>query len=158
MVGGHSAGANLAAGAALMLKEEGFPLFAQILVYVAADLTHSEGTEIDGLTQFLFPNGGESDPVISPGAQPVEKLKGLAPALFVICGKDSLRPGCISYACKLIEAGVPVKTKEYPDAEHGFLEVNRPDYEQEDPRKTKEQEQYTRDCEEWLVREIRAML
>ena len=158
IVGGHSAGANLAAGAALMLRDEGFPLFAQVLVYVAADLTNRDDDELKGLMQLLFPDGGQENPVISPGALPPEKLSGLAPALFVICGKDSLRPGCISYAGKLMEAAVPVKTKEYPDAEHGFLEVNRPDYEQEDPRKTEEQARYARDCEDWIVRELKAML
>ena len=57
----------------------------------------------------------------------IKKDRGLtqgtvpAPAIFILCGKDDLRPGGIAYAKKLIDAGVPVKTKEYAGAEHGLL-------------------------------------
>ena len=157
MVGGHSAGANIAAGAAWKLGEEGFHLAGQILVYVAADLTVDDPSIVP-LRSMLFPNGGYDDPMVSPGALNPAQLSKVAPAIFVLCGKDDLRAGGISYACKLIEAGVPVKTKEYKDAEHGFLEVNRPDYDMEDARKTPEQAGYARDCEQYLIREMRALI
>ena len=157
MVGGHSAGANLAAGAAWKLAEDGYVLAGQVLVYVAADLTGDDPL-LTQLRTMLFPNGGWEDPLVSPGALAPEALSKVAPAIFILCGKDDLRPGAIAYAKKLIDAGVPVKTKEYAGAEHGFLEVNRPDYDMPDDRKTPEQEAYTRDCEQYLIREMRAML
>jgi len=51
---------------------------------------------------------------------------------------------------------VPVKVKEYPQALHGFLEVNRPEYDPSDPRITPEQAEYCRDCERYIVNELKA--
>lgn len=156
-VGGHSAGAHLACGAAMMLAQEGFPLAAQVLVYPAPDLTIEEDS-MEEMRRILYPEGGWDSPVASPARAPEEMLEKLCPALFVLCGRDSLLESGRGYAIRLMDAGVAVKVKKYPEAEHGFLEVNRPDYAAEDPRKTPEQAAYARNCEEYLVRELRAML
>ena len=154
-VGGHSAGAQLAAGTSLMLKERGVKLAAQMLVYPAVDLSAKEG--LMGLVgQLLFPEGcnpeyNGSHPWASPLLASDEELSGVAPAIFVECGPDDLRPQGIAYAKRLIDLGVPVTLREFAKAEHGFLEVNRSDYPDGDPRKTPEQAEYARECEKYLV-------
>ncbi len=158
-VGGHSAGGQLAAGTALKLKEDGIRLACQMLVYPCTDLTADPDKPEDFislLVRYFFPNGGNEHRYISPLRAKDEELSGLCPAIFIICGKDELKPMGIAYAKRLIDAAVPVKVKEYPNAVHGFLEVNRPDYPPGDDRRNPEQEAYCKDCEEYLVRELRA--
>lgn len=156
-VGGHSAGAHLACCAAYMLAQEQFGLAAQMLVYPVADLT-KESDMMKTISHILFPHGGRESHIISPATAPLEKLEKLAPAVFVVCGKDDLLSEGLEYAARLVDAGVEVKVKKYLHAEHGFLEVNRPDYPDGDARKNPEQERYARDCEAYLVRELKNLL
>lgn len=153
-VGGHSAGAQLSAGAALKLSEEGFRLACQMLVYPCVDMTGSDGL-FAMLGPMYFPEGNADHRWASPLYAPDEVLRGVAPAIFVECGPDELKPQGIAYAKRLIDLAVPVKIREYPEAVHGFLEVNRPEYEG-DPRRTPAQAAMTRDCEQYLIRELRA--
>lgn len=161
-VGGHSAGAQLAAGAAIKLKEDGIKLACQMLVYPCTDLTISPDKEegllnlLNPLVHYFFPNGGNEHRYISPLKAKDDELLELSSAIFVICGKDELKPMGIAYAKRLIDVAVPIKIKEYSNALHGFLEVNRPDYPMPDIRKNPEQEIYCRDCEKYLVHELRA--
>ena len=53
-------------------------------------------------------------------------------------------------------ASKPVTVQPYPEALHGFLEVNRPDYDPNDPRRTPEQESMCRHCEGVIIRWLRA--
>lgn len=161
-VGGHSAGAQLAAGSALMLADKGIQLAAQMLVYPCVDMTNQGGL-MDLVMNMALPEGSvavqsgfiPAHPYISPLYAPEEQLAKVAPAIFIECGKDDLKPQGIAYAKRLIDAGIPVKVKEYKNAEHGFLEVNRPDYPEGDPRQNEEQADYCKDCEEYLIRELR---
>jgi Esterase/lipase len=158
-VGGHSAGAHLAAGAAMMLKENGIGLACQMLVYPCTDIKEDPDKPEDLLSlivRFFFPDGGNDHRYVSPLRAKDEELSGLSPALFVLCGPDELKPMGIAYAKRLIDRAVPVKIKEYPKALHGFLEVNRPDYPAGDARRNPEQEAYCKDCEKYLVQELRA--
>lgn len=156
-VGGHSAGAQIAAGAAMKLKEEGIRLAAQMLVYPCTDMRPTDEDGLMAMIQpLMFPNGECTHRWASPLMASDDELKGLAPAIFIECGLDELKPMGIAYAKRLIDAAVPVKLKEYPNALHGFLEVNRPDYDANDPRRTPEQAEYCRDCEEYLINELRA--
>lgn len=150
-VGGHSAGAHIAAGAAMMLKEQGIDLACQMLVYPCVDmeLYHER---LDGI---MFPDGNFRHRWASPLFASDKELSGLAPAIIIVCGIDELRPHGIGYAKRLMGAAVPVKVKEYPKALHGFLEVNRPDYPADD-RQNPEQAGYARDCERYLTNELRA--
>ena len=158
-VGGHSAGAQLAAGAAMKLKEDGIPLACQMLVYPCTDLAADIGESDDFMNMFMpifFPHGGSEHRYISPLRARDEDLAGLSPAIFILCGADELKPTGIAYAKRLTDVAVPVKVKEYPKAVHGFLEVNRPDYPAGDARQNPEQEAYCRDCEKYLMQELRA--
>jgi len=160
-VGGHSAGAQLAAGAAVMLKERGVKLAAQMLVYPCTDMSGGDGL-MGFIGTMLFPEGCNSEyngkhrwasPLLASDAE----LAGVAPAIFVECGPDDLKPQGIAYAKRLIDLAVPVMVREFPGAEHGFLEVNRPDYPDGDPRKTPEQAVYARECERYLVTGLRML-
>lgn len=156
-VGGHSAGAQIAAGAAMKLKEDGVKLAAQMLVYPCTDMSPwNNGGLMDWIQPIVFPNGDYKHRWASPALASDEALSGLCPAIFIECGLDELKPMGIRYAKRLIGAGVPVKMKEYAKALHGFLEVNRPEYDPSDPRITPEQAEYCRDCEKYLINELRA--
>lgn len=158
-IGGHSAGAHISAGVAMRLKEMGFELACQMLVYPFTDFTAKSENEEEGwnenLIPLFIPDGNLSQRWISPLQAKDEELAGIAPAIFVICGKDELKPMGVAYAKRLIDVAVPVKFKEYPDALHGFLEINREEYEG-DERQSPEQLVMTRDCEQFLIRELRA--
>lgn len=162
-IGGHSAGANLSAGAAIRLNELGFKLGCQMLVYPFVDFTMRSGGDdsdeaLQGLTQLitsLSPDSDFSHRWISPLQAKDEELAGTAPAIIIVCGKDELKPHGVEYAKRLIDVAVPVKFKEYPEALHGFLEVNRKEYEG-DPRRSPEQLAMTQDCEKYLINEFRA--
>lgn len=154
-VGGHSAGAHIAAGAAMMLKEMGIKLACQMLVYPCVDMRPADDGLMDRLGDIVFPNGDSLHRWASPLFASDKELSELPPAIFIECGKDELKPQGIAYAKRLIGAAVPVKVREYPLALHGFLEVNRPDY-PDDERQTPEQAEYARDCEKYLINEMRA--
>lgn len=59
---------------------------------------------------------------VSPGMQPVEKLKAVPPAAIFTCGFDPLRDVGVEYASKLQKAGNKVNWHHYPDLTHGFLQ------------------------------------
>lgn len=155
VVGGHSAGAHIAAGAAMLLRDAGFALAGQLLVYPATD--PAPQSPHDPLFRLLFANGGLKEPWASPLRAPDDCLRGLAPALGIFCGRDELREQGMTYFERLKQNGVPTDTVEYPKAEHGFLEVNRPDY-PADPRQTPEQAALARAAEEWIVEHLRRLL
>lgn len=155
VVGGHSAGAHIAAGAAMLLRDAGFALAGQLLVYPATD--PAPQSPHDPLFRLLFANGGLKEPWASPLRAPDDCLRGLAPALGIFCGRDELREQGMTYFERLKQNGVPTDTVEYPKAEHGFLEVNRPDY-PADPRQTPEQAALARAAEEWIVEHLRRRL
>lgn len=157
-VGGHSAGAQIAAGAAIKLKEEHVGLACQMLVYPCTDMVTDDPSDPfwSDMMRIFFPNGGSEHRYMSPLRAKDEELAGLCPAIFIECGLDELEPMGIAYAKRLMDVAVPVKIKEYPKALHGFLEVNRPDYPAGDERQNPEQEAYCRDCEKYLALELRA--
>lgn len=158
-IGGHSAGAHISAGAALMIKERGFKLACQMLVYPFVDFSMKvEGEEAQQLVQLFtsfFSGIDLTHRWYSPLQAKDDELEGAAPAIIIVCGKDELKPHGVAYAKRLIDAGVTVKYKEYPEALHGFLEVNRKEYEG-DPRRSPEQLEMTKDCEQLLINELRA--
>ena len=54
--------------------------------------------------------------------------------------------------------GVRLNYIEYKDARHGFIEVNRPDYEPDDPRKTPEQAELNEIAEKFIIDGLASML
>jgi acetyl esterase len=135
VVGGDSAGGNLAAATALRLRAEyGPPLAGQLLIYQVTDY-HSPGTpsyrenaEGYGLTRdtmiwfwdhYLADASQANDPYVSPLRAP--DLSGLPPALVQTAEYDPLRDEGEAYAARLREAGTPATLSRWDGLNHGFL-------------------------------------
>jgi acetyl esterase len=130
LVGGDSAGGNLAAVAARHAPQA---VRAQLLVYPALDaaMTGDSYREFGNgpmLTAadmalcwrtYLGDHAGEGDPDASPlGAR---DLRGAPPAYIAVAGHDPLRDDGLRYAVALRAAGVAVTVDRYDDMVHGFL-------------------------------------
>ena len=137
-VGGDSAGGNLAAGVALLARDQGAPSIAlQALIYPVTDLTaesasyreFAEGYLLTRDTmrwfsaQYLTTDTDGADWRASPLRAP--SLAGLPPALLVTAGFDPLRDEGQAYAVRLRDAGVRVDSVSYGGMIHGFVPMGR---------------------------------
>lgn len=132
---GDSAGGNLAAATALVLRDEGGPrIAAQVLLYPALFParasrfpSYEQNAEGPLMTRremlwfwdhYLRDEADESDPRAVPLV--AADLSGLPPTTVVVCELDVLRDEGLAYADRLRAAGVPVATTTYTGAAHGF--------------------------------------
>ncbi|MDO9708218.1 alpha/beta hydrolase [Paracraurococcus lichenis] len=134
VLGGDSAGANLAAGLALWLRDGGapVPLRGLLLNYGVFDSrldtpSYREFAEGYGLTlermRFYWSVYAprEADR-LNPLAAPLRAdLAGLPPCLLHVAELDVLASENHAMAEKLRAAGVPVETRLFPGTVHGFL-------------------------------------
>lgn len=133
-VGGESAGANLAAVAALMAQDRGStPLVLQLLMYPVLDYSfgrpsHKENGEGYFLTtemmqwfwrQYLNGDADGESHLASPLR--ARFLSGVAPAAIFTAEFDPLRDEGAAYAARLREANVPVTYKCCEGLIHGFM-------------------------------------
>jgi acetyl esterase len=128
IVGGDSAGANLAAAVAL---EAAGPPAAQLLLYPITDISreHASYATADGpvltAAQMRWFRGHylvrESD-ALDPRASPLraEDLNRLPPTYVAVAGHDPLRDEGLAYAARLQDAGVPVTLAFHSRQAHGF--------------------------------------
>jgi acetyl esterase len=138
MVGGDSAGGNLAAVVAIYARDHGGPKLAgQVLIYPGTDfrMTHPSHREPEtsvllthSVVQYFknqYLNGPEdiNDWRASPAL--VENLAGLPPAYLLTAGADPLRDEGDEFAQRLKDAGVPVTYKNYPGQFHGFFTMGK---------------------------------
>lgn len=135
VVGGDSAGGNLATVTAMMARDRGGPaLVAQLLIYpvLAADF-HTESYRLFGRGYYnpstamqwywdqYVPSPTDR---MHPYAAPLRgELTGLPPCALVIAGHDPLRDEALSYAAGLENAGVPVSLVQFDGAVHGFISM-----------------------------------
>jgi acetyl esterase len=135
VVGGDSAGGNLAAAAALRLREQGGPpLVGQLLIYPVTDYhapgtaSYRENAEGYGLTRdtmvwfwdhYLADAAQAADPYASPLRAP--DLANLPAALVQTAEYDPLRDEGEAYAAKLRAAGTPATLSRWDGMNHGFL-------------------------------------
>jgi acetyl esterase len=133
---GDSAGANLALGAAITLRDVGdSPVGSLSLVYGAYDLngeTDSYRRHGDGSTPltaedlrrsraFYIPDSAQrSHPLVSPINA---DLSELPPVFLAVASHDPLYDENIAMAGKLGQAGCDVTLRVYPGTIHGFLEA-----------------------------------
>lgn len=132
VVGGDSAGGNLAAALCLMARARGGPRIKhQLLVYpvtgCGCDTTSyrefAEGYLLTRETMLRFWTlyaGAQDprDPLASVLLAPAPS--GLPAATFVVAGCDVLRDDAEAYAERLAGAGVAVRVLRYPGQLHGF--------------------------------------
>lgn len=133
VVGGDSAGGNLAAVAALMARDRGGPpLAGQLLVYpmITANFdTESYRSFGEGFynprpalqwywDQYVPSRADREHPYASPLHA---DLRGLPPAVIVIAGHDPLRDEAIAFGDALTAAGVDTVRCRYDGGIHGFL-------------------------------------
>jgi acetyl esterase len=133
MLGGDSAGANLAAVTANQTLTADVPtLQALMLLYPVADhpggghrsyVENASGFGLDAALMRWFwqqyaPSLSADDPLVSPIR--CGKLPALPPTLVATAGYDVLRDEGIAYAEKLHRAGVAVTLMHTPDMHHNF--------------------------------------
>jgi len=137
LVGGDSAGANLAAVTAMgTARSLAPPPIAQLLIYPTVDWVEKHPSQgLFGTGFFLTSDlmdwfgqqyGGPNppdldDPRLSPFR--ADDHSGLAPAFIVTAGFDPLRDEGEAYAAKLGAAGVDVLLRRYPNMIHGFAHM-----------------------------------
>ncbi|WP_158866992.1 alpha/beta hydrolase [Leifsonia sp. AG29] len=132
LLGGASAGGNLAAGAVARLRDAGEPLpAALVLVYPALDPdggrpgTIPDGTAGFGELSLNFAGSSEAlrDPYAFPGLGSAE---GFPPTLVVVCEHDRLRPSGEAFFAKLRAEGGDASLHVEPDADHAH--INEPSH------------------------------
>jgi len=132
---GDSAGGNLAAAAALRLRDEaGPPPLGQLLIYPVTDYhtpgtpSYRENAEGYGLTRetmvwfwdhYLASPSQAADPYASPLR--ATNLAGLPPALVVTAEYDPLRDEGEYFAERLRGAGTEATTSRWDGMNHGFF-------------------------------------
>ncbi len=138
VIGGDSAGGNLAAVACLALRDEGSvgAVAAQLLLYPAVDLRPQSksyasrqanadpGLRAEVMDDLIEDYCGAYDTAdwrISPLA--AADLSGLPPALVVVMDVDPLRDEALAYAERLRDAGVKVELMKFDHLAHGFVHL-----------------------------------
>jgi acetyl esterase/lipase len=129
---GDSGGAAPAAGTAILARDRGLPLAAQLLVHPMLD---DRNTDPDPSLAETAPwsyddnwtawaavlgdlRGDEVPSVVAPAR--LEDAQGLAPAYIEVGDLDIFRDESIAYAGKLASAGVPVELHVHRGVPHGF--------------------------------------
>ena len=131
---GASAGGGLAAGLAIRARDRGevTPCF-QLLIYPMIDDTNTSGSShIDGAlvwsraandlgwSAYLGSRFGTDDIPGEAAAARVADVSGLPPAWIGVGSLDVFRDEDITYAARLLDAGITTELHVYPGACHGF--------------------------------------
>jgi len=137
IVGGDSAGGNLAAALSLKARDENGPAIAQqVLIYPATNLAEIETDSFkmnqhDSLLpsenmywfidQYLADDQQKTNPLVSPAL--AEDLSGLPAATIIVAEYDPLCDDGEEYGNLLSEAGVDVKMIRANGLGHGFVSL-----------------------------------
>ena len=134
IVGGDSAGGNLAAVTAQRSRDRGGPPVAfQALVYPVTDADLDNTSYTAEENQLMLTKAGmvwfwdhylpAAERRTEPDASPLQAadLSGLPPAVVILAEYDVLRDEGQAYADRLREAGVPVDVLVHPGQMHGFF-------------------------------------
>jgi acetyl esterase/lipase len=133
-VAGASAGGGLAAGLAILARDRGeVELAYQLLIYPMIDDSNtSASSRIDGAPiwsraandlgwrAYLGDRFGRDDVPAYAAPARVDDVAGLPPAWIGVGSLDVFRDEDITYASRLLAAGIPTELHVYPGAVHGF--------------------------------------
>ncbi|MET0348389.1 MAG: alpha/beta hydrolase [Rhizobacter sp.] len=136
-VGGDSAGATLAAVAALWARDQGIPLRLQLLITpgtadgpdaMPSRAAYAEGFLLDATTIDWFFNqyitaADRADWRFAP--LNADDVEGVAPACVVLAECDPLVDEGVAYADRLRAAGVPVELDIHRGMTHDFIKMGR---------------------------------
>lgn len=134
-VAGESAGGNLAASTAMILRDRGGGVAAQLLVVPGVDVARdTEGIEarrsdfpmltpsdLRDITRLYMGKAGTRTAAFPPSPARAADLAGLPPAVIALAGHDPLYDEGLAYAERLVEAGVHVQLHRFADMFHPFL-------------------------------------
>jgi len=138
-IAGDSAGANLATVICQLAKQRNGPkLNLQILLCPNTDAafdTPSHREFVNGpfltradmqwfLEHYLGGVTDPLDPLVSPLRTPLDRLRGMPPALIITAEYDPLRDEGERFASNLRNAGVPTTAMRIPNTIHSFMYVN----------------------------------
>ncbi len=137
MVGGDSAGGNMAAVVAIAARDsQGPKLAGQVLIYPSTDFSRKHASHRDPTTSILLTHsvitwfmdnymGGAdiNDWRCSPAR--VKSLAGLPPAYVLTAGGDPLCDEGDEYAKRLKADGVSVAYRHFPGQFHGFFTMGK---------------------------------
>jgi acetyl esterase/lipase len=133
-IAGASAGGGLAAGLAILARDRGevTPAF-QLLIYPMIDDSNtSASSRIEGAPvwsraandlgwrAYLGARFGTDDVPAYAAPARVDDVAGLPPAWIGVGSLDVFRDEDITYASRLLGAGIPTELHVYPGATHGF--------------------------------------
>lgn len=134
VVGGDSAGGNLAAAVSLRARDADGPHIAhQVLIYPVLDHDFTTTSYEENAEGYLLTRAGMKwfwDHYLetpldgqNPYASPLQArdLSGLPPATMIVGEFDPLRDEVAAYADRLSEADVPVDYRYHEDMIHGFV-------------------------------------
>jgi acetyl esterase len=138
LVGGDSAGGNLAAVVAISARDgDGPAISGQVLIYPATDFAMTHPSHREPETSILLTHSvirwfrdhylnGISD-INDWRASPAraKTFAGLPPAYVLTAGADPLRDEGDEYAKRLKEAGVAVTYRTFPGQFHGFFTMGK---------------------------------
>jgi acetyl esterase len=135
-VGGDSAGGNLAAAAAIELRDTPADVGFQLLVYPVTDgrmdqpslEENAEGYFLTRDTMAWFwdlyaADTPRTDPRMSPMDATDDALRSVAPALVITAEYDPLRDEGEAYAARLASLGVDATASRYDHMIHGFVSM-----------------------------------
>jgi acetyl esterase len=137
MVGGDSAGGNLAAVVSLAARDGNGPKIAgQVLIYPATDFSRKHPSHREPETSILLTHsvigwfmnhymGGADTNDWRASPARAKTLAGLPPAYVLTAGADPLRDEGDEYAHRLKEAGVAVTYRHFPGQFHGFFTMGK---------------------------------
>jgi acetyl esterase/lipase len=117
-VGGDSAGGNFAAVTALVCRDSGLKLAAQVLIYAATNMT---GVGDPDIRQAYFGDSYEKNCRSFKASPVLARLEGAAPAIMGVGPHDFLYQDNLAYAAALRAARVPLIYREFPTLNHGFF-------------------------------------
>lgn len=138
LVGGDSAGGNLAAVVALSARDgRGPTISGQVLIYPATDfaMTHRSHREpetsillthsvIRWFSAHYLKEAADGDDWRASPAR-AKNLSGLPPTFVLTAGADPLRDEGEEYAMRLKDAGVDVTFRTFPGQFHGFFTMGK---------------------------------